>query len=223
MSNTNSLRELAERAVVALHMHGHAGIRKANFTECREGLCKDWHELSETQVEQLRREHDELNAKLDQPPDSIRTSFFFRKLNQRYEKVRERRDQLLIELDQLTESNDEHCRERDEAKCELAGYKMVVGKCWDLAKDYIAQSGETFVDFDFVVGKMLRELTVGGRKIERLESENKRLTEELAKLTAKHERDAKILLACQTALRQVHQCSATWDAPEMCMPTATQG
>lgn len=38
-------RELAERGVVALHMHQHAGIAKPGFDDCRTYLCGDWHAL----------------------------------------------------------------------------------------------------------------------------------------------------------------------------------
>ncbi len=37
---------LAERAVVALHMHRHAGINKPGFDDCREGLCAEWHAIN---------------------------------------------------------------------------------------------------------------------------------------------------------------------------------
>lgn len=37
-------RELAERAVLALHFR-HAGLFKPEFKDCREGLCADWHDL----------------------------------------------------------------------------------------------------------------------------------------------------------------------------------
>lgn len=37
------LPELAERAVVALHMHFHAGMTRPGFEDCRKDLCGEWH------------------------------------------------------------------------------------------------------------------------------------------------------------------------------------
>lgn len=43
-------RLLAQEAVVALHMHRHAGLTEPGFEECRQGLCKDWHDLEEKRI-----------------------------------------------------------------------------------------------------------------------------------------------------------------------------
>ena len=40
------MAELAERAVVALHMHFHAGLNKPGFDDCRKDLCGDWHRIN---------------------------------------------------------------------------------------------------------------------------------------------------------------------------------
>lgn len=41
------IHALCERAILALHIHGHAGINKPNFMQCREGLCRDYHRIME--------------------------------------------------------------------------------------------------------------------------------------------------------------------------------
>lgn len=41
------LHALCERAILALHMHSHAGINKPGFMQCREGLCRDYHRMTE--------------------------------------------------------------------------------------------------------------------------------------------------------------------------------
>jgi hypothetical protein len=48
------LPELAERAVVALHMHFHAGLTKPGFEECRKDLCGEWHTWSAEHDERLK-------------------------------------------------------------------------------------------------------------------------------------------------------------------------
>jgi len=49
-------------------------------------------------------------------------------------------------------------------EAELEGYKHVTAHCWDLAKDFVAARKDTdpsiAVDLDFLVGRMLREITV---------------------------------------------------------------
>lgn len=40
-----NLDELAQRAVLALHLQNHARLTKPTFMDCREGLCGDYHAL----------------------------------------------------------------------------------------------------------------------------------------------------------------------------------
>ncbi len=48
----DTLRELAKRAVVALHMYERSsGKHKVGFDECQVNLCADWHALNQPTTE----------------------------------------------------------------------------------------------------------------------------------------------------------------------------
>lgn len=41
---SETLYQFCERVVVAGHIRNHAALNRDNFSECRDGFCRDWHE-----------------------------------------------------------------------------------------------------------------------------------------------------------------------------------